>query len=51
MTKEVLNNANDLGLSRVELDKFLNEVELANPKIKFDTSFLDEVVNKCPYTD
>ena len=51
MTKEVLNNANDLGLSRLELDKFLGEVQLANPKIAFDTLFLDEVVNSCPYSD
>ena len=51
MAKEVMNNSNDLPLSRAELDKFLDEQRQANPSIDFDTSLLDRVVKECPYPD
>ena len=41
MAKEILNNANDLVVSRSELEKFIGEVKVQNPKISFDYSLLD----------
>lgn len=41
MAKEVLNNANDLVISRIELEKYMKEMMDTNPKIKFDTAILD----------
>lgn len=43
MAKEILNNANDLVVSRTDLEKFISEVKLENPKISFDLSILDKM--------
>jgi lysine/ornithine N-monooxygenase len=51
MAKEVLNNANDLPVSRNELDQYMKEMMEANPKVKFDTSILDLVSQVSPYPD
>jgi len=41
MAKEILNNINDIPVSRRKLDQFIADIQVKNPKIKFDTSILD----------
>ena len=43
MAKEILNNINDIPVSRRKLNEFIADVQEKNPKIKFDTSILDNL--------
>ena len=41
MAKEILNNINDIPVSRRKLNEFIADIKVKNPKINFDTSILD----------
>ena len=43
MAKEILDNSNDVGCSRKELLKFIQEVKMKNPGLNFDLSLMDEL--------
>ena len=45
MAKEILNNANDLVLSRSDLEKFIAKIKRENPKISFDLTHLNKFEN------
>ena len=40
--KEIINNVNDMVVSRAQLDEFISQVQQEHPKIKFDTSLMDQ---------
>ena len=40
MAKEIVNNANDMPVSREELLSFIEDVKSNNPKISFDLSLM-----------
>ena len=43
LCKEIVSNGNDLPVSRGQLNQFIREIEDKHPKIKIDTSVLDQV--------